>query len=200
LRVDDGGRRQRDAGHGGGLLMSGRRNLGAFARLAALAAAAFTGCFSDPTEVVVVVDTDATSRDFVQMQFMTTPGVARPDLLEMPFLAVADATPLPVTLGLTPAAGRTSSTFDVIVEFITAGAAGGSGELPFLHRRVSNISFVPEQIMTVFIPLFRFCSSNGTTSFPHAQDDECRDITAPVLTKFDEDNIPHLSKPVAATP
>jgi hypothetical protein len=180
--------------------MSAPRKPGASARLAALAALGLMGCFSDPTEVVVVVDTDATSRDFVQMQFTTTPGFARPDMLQMPFLAFANATPLPVTLGLTPAEDRTPSTFDVIVEFITANGASGVGDIPFLHRKVSNINFVPDQIVTLFIPMLSFCSSNGTTSFPHALDDECRDITAPVLTKFDEDNIPHLSKPVAATP
>jgi hypothetical protein len=181
--------------------MSAPRKLGAFARLAALAALALTGCFSDPTEVVVVVDTDATFRDFVQMQLSTTPGFARGgDMQSTQILAYASPTPLPVTLGLTPGAGRTPSTFDVIVDLITANGAVGSGDIPFLHRRVSNINFVPDQMMTLFIPMLSICSSNGTTAFPHALDDDCRDITAPVLTKFDDDNIPHLSKPVAATP
>ncbi|HVR02366.1 MAG TPA: hypothetical protein VMT47_09560, partial [Polyangia bacterium] len=89
----------------------------------------------------------------------------------------------PSTLGVTPSAGTTA--FEVAVVL-----AGNMGQ-PFLQRKVSNIRFVPDQIRALFIPLLKACACNGTNC-PHALDDGCRDITAPVLTSFDESNLPRL--------
>jgi hypothetical protein len=68
--------------------------------------------------------------------------------------------------------------------------AGNMGQ-PFLQRKVSNIRFVPDQVRALFIPILKACACNGTNC-PHALDDGCRDITAPVLTSFDENNLPRV--------
>jgi hypothetical protein len=156
--------------------------------LATLVVAPLAGCFSDPTEVVVVVDTDATPRDFQQITF--TIGTS------MQQVAFANPTPMPVTLGLTPNPGS-PTTFELVVTFNNMDShTGGSF---FLRRAVSNIHFVSDEMRTLFIPMLSVCTCNGTNC-PHALDDECRDITAPVLTAFDENNLPHLSKAPTATP
>ena len=148
--------------------------------LTALVIAAFAGCFADPTEVVVVVDTDAVSVvDFQQVNYQLGSGFS-PGFGSGAF---ANPQPMPSTLGVTPSAGAT--TFDVVVTF-----AGNMGQ-PFLRRKVSNIRFVPDQIRALFIPMLKACACNGTNC-PHALDDGCRDITAPVLTSFDESNLPRL--------
>ncbi|HEV3032938.1 MAG TPA: hypothetical protein VG319_14920 [Polyangia bacterium] len=151
--------------------------------LAALVAAS-AGCFSDPTEVVVVVDTDAVSFvDFQQIKYQLgfSPNLGGTS-------AVGNPEPMPSTLGLTPSSpGATTgaTTFDVVVTF-----AGNMGQ-PFLQRKVSNIRFVPDQVRALFIPILKACACNGTNC-PHALDDGCRDITAPVLTSFDENNLPRV--------
>ena len=145
--------------------------------LAALAAPMLAGCFPDPTEVVVVVDTDAKPFvDFQQISYQIGPNVggafANPDLM-------------PSTLGVTPSQGAT--TFEVVV--ILASNVRGA---EFMRRKVSNIRFVRDQMRALFIPMLSVCSCNGTTNCPHALDAGCRDITAPVLTSFDESNLPRL--------
>jgi hypothetical protein len=157
--------------------------------LAALAAAAVAGCFADPTEVVVVVDTDARPfQDFGQVTFDLgspfSPGQGG---------AFANAAPMPVTLGVTPAQGSTTSAFDVTVTLMNLTNGGF-----FLRRKVSNVPFVSGQMRTLFIPMLSICACIGT-SCPHALDAQCRDITAPVLTSFDEGNIPRLPPTATAT-
>jgi hypothetical protein len=148
--------------------------------LTALVTTVSAGCFADPTEVVIVVDTDAVSFvDFQQINYQLgralSPGIENG--------AFANPQPMPSTLGVTPSAGAT--TFEVVV--VLAGSMGQ----PFLQRKVSNIRFVPDQIRELFIPMLKACACNGTNC-PHALDDGCRDITAPVLTSFDESNLPRL--------
>jgi hypothetical protein len=138
------------------------------------------GCFADPTEVVIVVDSDAVAFvDFQQINYQLGSGFSS----GFGSGAFANPQPMPSTLGVTPSAGAT--TFEVVVVL-----ADNRGQ-PFLQRKVSNIRFVPDQIRALFIPILKACACNGTNC-PHALDDGCRDITAPVLTSFDESNLPRL--------
>jgi hypothetical protein len=152
--------------------------------LAVLAAAPLAGCFADPTEVVVVVDTDGRPfQDFGQVNFQLSSPISPGQG------AFANAAPMPVTLGVTPGQGSTTRTFDVTVTLMNLTNGGF-----FLRRKVSNVSFVSDQMRALFIPMLSICACTGT-SCPHALDDQCRDITAPVLTPFDEGNLPRLPPP-----
>ncbi|HEY2731805.1 MAG TPA: hypothetical protein VGK52_17805 [Polyangia bacterium] len=149
--------------------------------LTALLTAVSAGCFADPTEVVIVVDTDAVAfADFQQINYQLGRGFS-PGFENGAF---ANALPMPSTVGVTPS-GPGTTTFEVVVIF-----TGNTGQ-PFLQRKVSNIPFVPDQMRALFIPMLKGCACNGTNC-PHALDDGCRDITAPVLTSFDESNLPRL--------
>jgi hypothetical protein len=171
--------------------------------LAALAATAFSGCFADPTEVVVVMDTDAKApTDFAQIQFtFSTGGVTFPNgrtSSNMIAFASADGSSLPVTIGVIPAG---ESEFDVLVTLATNPSFFGdpaNAPLPFETRKVSNVRFVTNEMRTLFIPIPKICAcvtaaGAPSTNCPHALDPECSDITSPKLTDFDEDNLPRLA-------
>lgn len=171
--------------------------------LAALAATAFSGCFADPTEVVIVMDTDAKApTDFSQIQFtfFSTGGVIFPDgsmRSNQIASASADGSSLPVTVGVIPAG---ESAFDVLVTLATNPSSFGdpaNAPLPFETRKVSNVRFVTNEMRTLFIPVPKVCAcvtaaGKPSTNCPHALDPECSDITSPTLTDFDEDNLPRL--------
>ena len=171
--------------------------------LAALAAIALSGCFADPTEVVVVMDTDAKApTDFAQIQFtfFSTGGVTSSDGSKgsnTDAFASADGSSLPVTVGVIP---EGESAFDVLVTLTTRPWSSFdpmNPPLPFATRSASNVRFVTNEMRTLFIPIPKICAcvtATGTpsTNCPHALDPECSDLTSPTLTDFDEDNLPRL--------
>jgi hypothetical protein len=154
--------------------------------------AALAGCLPDPTEVVVVVDTDLTQFvDYDVIDIQLTPRNSAGFQC-----ATGSPSTLPITLGVIPQGGGAFK--------VTASALKGSpcmqqfGPAPFgqqtvsvVTRMVSNVPFVADERRALFITLLRQCMCQGTTC-AHALEPECRDVTAPVLTDFDEDNIPHL--------
>ena len=159
--------------------------------IAALAAVALTGCFADPTEVVVVVDTDAKPfTDFGTIQFMFSSGEQ----------AFGDPSRLPATVGVRPQGPSTE--FDVLVNLGVGANAPpfdptGRSPLPFAVRKASNVRFVNGEMRVLLLPILRACacvdaSGMPTTSCPHALDPDCQDLTDPSLAEFDEDNIPRL--------
>ena len=153
--------------------------------LALLFAASLSGCFDDPTEIVIAVDTDAIPmQDFSQIQFMLSQGQQ----------SFADSSTLPATLGVTRSGPTTE--FDVTVTLNTGSPFGQGTVTPFVTRKASHVKFAPDQMKVLFLPLFRACAcivdSMPSTTCAHALDPECRDITVPVLSDFDEDNIPRL--------
>ncbi len=163
---------------------------GAF--VAALATAALAGCFADPTEVVVVVDTDAKPlTDFGMIQFTFSSGEQ----------ASGSATTLPATVGVRPQ-GSTSTEFDVLVT-LNVGVNNFVGNpmvgapLPFAARKASNVRFVDGEMRVLFLPILRACacvdaSGMPSTNCPHALDPDCADLTDPNMSEFDDDNIPRL--------
>jgi hypothetical protein len=167
--------------------------------LAALLAAPLGGCFADPTEVVVVVDTDATPfKDFAQIMFSFSDGL----------VSFADATALPTTLGVMPGP---SPTFDVVVTLNTTMSFGqmrgpdGTATPTFATRKASEVRFVPNEMRVLFLPIPKLCSCTDAsgmviTSCANALEPACRDLRAPPLSAFDEDNIPRLAKSPAPTP
>jgi hypothetical protein len=170
--------------------------------LAALTATALTGCFADPTEVVVVMDTDAKApADFTQVQFSFSSGqMIFPGGIMKPSpggFASADGSSLPVTVGVIP---EGESAFDVMVTLTTNASSFDdpmNPPLPFATRSASNVRFVTNEMRTLFIPIPKICAcvtATGTpsTNCPHALDPECSDLTSPTLTDFDEDNLPRL--------
>jgi hypothetical protein len=164
------------------------------ALLAALLAAPLGGCFADPTEVVIVVDTDATPfKDFAQIMFSFSDG----------FSAFADAATLPATLGVRP--GGQSLTFDVIVTLNTTMSFGqmrapdGTATLTFATRKASEVRFVSNEMRVLFLPIPKLCSCTDASGMPitscaHALDPACLDLRAPPLSELDEDNLPRLAK------
>jgi hypothetical protein len=170
--------------------------------LAALAATAFSGCFADPTEIVVVMDTDAKApTDFAQVQFaFSSANVIFPDGSQrsnMIGFASADGSSLPVTVGVVPAG---ENAFDVSVTLATNAVSFDpmNPALPFATRTVSDVRFVTNQMRTLFIPIPKICAcvtADGTpsTNCPHALDPECSDLTSPKLTDFDADHLPRLA-------
>lgn len=154
-------------------------------RAAVLAGAlALVGGCREPTEVVVVVDTDLTQFvDFDVIRFSLSNGFGG-GLSE-----VGTSTTLPATMGFVPTEGG-RQVFDIMVA-ASKNDGFNSRPLPVVSRRVSNIPFVEGEMRTLFVSLLRHCACDGT-SCPNALDDECRDVTAPTLTDFDEDNLPRL--------
>jgi hypothetical protein len=170
------------------------------ALVASLAAAALAGCFADPTEVVVVVDTDAKPlTEFGAIQFNFSSGEQ----------AIGSATTLPATVGVRPQGF--SKEFDVLVN-LNVGADNlrpgnpmlGQSPLPFAARKASNVQFIDGEMRVLFIPIPRACacvdaSGMPSTNCPHALDPECADLVDPNMAEFDEDNIPRL-RPSANAP
>jgi len=155
-----------------------RRALGVLA-VALAGTGLLGGCLHDPTEIVVVVDTDLKiGSDFEIIQFQIFGRQSVPNF-------VPESTTLPATLGLVPQASGPSQ-FDVMAVAVKLDTIGRT---PVVQRRVSNIQFVPNEMRAVFIPLLRQCMClrpNCDTNPP------CNDIVTPTLTAFDQDHIPHL--------
>lgn len=151
-----------------------------------LAAALLGGC-REPTEVVVVVDTDL--QQFVDFDSITFSLVST---FGGPAGQVGTSRTLPATLGLVPADGG-RQTFDLTVSAMRDPF--NFQDPPVASRRVSNITFVSGEMRTLFVSLLRKCACEGT-SCPNALDPDCRDVTKPKLTAFDEDNLPRLEAQV----
>lgn len=148
------------------------------------------GCLKDPTEIVIVADSDLTPFvDFDVIEFIGFPHF--PDSFGRGTSTTgnqwATATKLPATLGIVPQEFAAQN-FDVMVTASRGFDVNGQ-RMHLVTRRVSNISFVPDQQRAVFITLLRECKCTGTNC---PNDDVCKDVTAPVLLPFDEENIPHL--------
>jgi hypothetical protein len=175
--------------------------------LAGFAATALTGCFADPTEVVVVVDTDAKpGTDFAQIELTVTSGATQGFTQTQQAFSFNEQ--LPVTLGVKR--GGPSETFDVLVTLNTTTSVfqPAMTSLPaFATRKAANVAFVKDQLSVLFIPVFRACacvdaSGMPITSCPNALQPQCHDLVAPKLGEFDDGNVPHLTaaQTAAATP
>jgi hypothetical protein len=165
-----------------------------------LAAAAVSGCFADPTEVVVVVDTDAkVGRDFIDVQLCFSSGSFGPS-----FESHADGSTWPVTVGARHEGGI-APTFDVLVKLNTTFAPdpcnstfrGMQPAPPFDTRKAMDVRFVDGEMRALYLPLFRACAcvddaGMPITNCPHALDPDCHDLSNPQLADFDEDNLPHI--------
>jgi hypothetical protein len=149
------------------------------AALALAGAALLGGCLHDPTEVVVVVDSDLQPGEFDTIQFVI--------FARSQFNQVAEATQLPATLGIVPSEFGAQQ-FDVAAVARRGFDAFGNPN-NLVQRRVSNIRFVPDEMRAVFITLLRQCMCNGTNC---DIDPPCNDIEAPTLIEFDAGNLPHL--------
>jgi hypothetical protein len=152
--------------------------------LAGLALLLLGGCLQDPTEIVVVADTDMTIFvDFDAIQFELPDQFGGGGIFP-----VGSTTVLPATMGFLPQENGRQK-FDVIVRAVRNDTF--QGRIPVVTRRVSNIPFVSGEIRAVFMKILDYCRCQGTTC-AHALEPECIDITKPELLAFDEDNIPHL--------
>lgn len=167
--------------------MRAARQSGRAARATAVAVAGVVslllagGC-REPTEIIVIADTDMTPFvDFDNIQFHIQNQFFGPTGED----GVTSRT-LPATLGIVAAEGG-RPVFDLTLTVNTSDPR----QPALVTRRVSNIPFVEGEMRAVFVPLLRQCQCDGTAC-AHALDDECRDITAPVLTDFDDENLPRL--------
>jgi hypothetical protein len=167
----------------------------------ALATSALAGCFADPTEVVVVLDTDAKlGRDYNSVQLCFNPGGE----------SDADGTTWPVTVGVRKM--DATPTFTVLVKLNTTlntFAPGGCDSNPmlpgrtqttanpFIVRTAKDVQFVDGQMRALFLPLRTMCACVDAAGMPitgcaNALEPECADLSNPPLSDFDEDNLPHL--------
>jgi hypothetical protein len=177
--------------------MAAGRGLARGVVLVALAATVLAGCFDDPTEVVVVLDTDAKlGTDYQDVQLCFSSGME----------AHADGTKWPATVGVRRM-GPTQ-TFTVLVKMNTIPSFGtcnsglrpggmNSALPPFDTRTAKDVEFVDGQMRSLFLPLLRACAcvdaaGMPTTNCVHALDPDCQDLSNPKLSDFDEDNLPHL--------
>jgi hypothetical protein len=169
----------------------------------ALAAAPLAGCFSDATEVVVVVDTDLQPSEFGSLTFSVVSGNFNAGAGGGSFDPTMTA--LPATMGVVPVGSSTD--FDVTVTMWPPGVGPGgpafpqenvpvrpgtmAPTLPMTSRKASHVRFVGGAQQMLFLPLTRPCLCNGT-SCPHALDPECRELISPAMTAFDSSRIPRI--------
>jgi hypothetical protein len=164
----------------------------------ALMTGALTGCFADPTEVVVVVDTDAkVGRDFAEVQLCFSSGEE----------SRADGLSWPVTVGAR-LEGSFTTMFTVQVRLNTTNGSApcnSRGPMfpmvqtppPFDTRTAMDVRFVNGEMRALFLPMLKACACIDASGMPitncsHALDPDCRDLSNPQLAEFDEDNLPHL--------
>jgi hypothetical protein len=175
-------------------------SLGFLAVLTGSLALLVSGC-RQPTEIVVVVDTDLTigsDFDVIQFGFGTTAFQSE----------FASAAQLPATLGVVPSGsdapspggpgGANNLTLVVTAARFGQGSIPGNGvpsqNAPVVTRGVTGLRFVDGQERMLFVPLFRRCMCQGT-SCPNLTDPDCKDITTPALADFDEDHLPRITAP-----
>ena len=170
---------------------AGRR----LAALAVLAVLAGAGCFDDPTQVVVAVDTDArVGTDFSGVAFL----VSTPQFQQRCALcpsATSDGHAWPVTLAVAPGDGVPNFTVEVQLTIQSPT------QQVFSTRTAKDVRFVPGQRSVLFIPMLRSCACVDAAGMPitscaRALDPDCVDFSNPPLGELDEDNLPHL--PAAA--
>jgi hypothetical protein len=151
----------------------------------ALACGLVLGACREPTEVVVVVDSDMQAGiDFDTVRFvMLSGGSFRAEL--------ASATAVPATLGVVPLEFDSRPRFDITIE-VTKGFDFNGNPVPVVTRRVSNIPFVADEQLALLVEIWRECACRGTNC---RSDPPCNDILAPTLIDFDEDALPRLGHP-----
>jgi len=154
------------------------------------------GCWRDPTEIVIVVDTDLTpnvdfNNLFIQLEncFFTQ--------------CAATAFTLPATLGVVPPSSGVPPGFEAgfgVTVSTTVGVTGmfGSSSGPSVTRGASGLQFVSDEIRALFLPLYRKCQCQGTTC-PNLADPDCADLNEPALSSFDEDQLPRIGAPTMTT-
>jgi hypothetical protein len=144
--------------------------------------ALLAGC--DPTEVVVVVDTDVQSSSSDEIDLAVTTqdlGGGFPTSTASPFQ-------LPITLGVTTKGQE--STFQVTVTLIRDAQT----DRKTVDTRIAfDVPFTKDERRALFVPLFNKCVGTGTAQ-PNALDPDCLDLVSPRTTSFDEDNFPRIPK------
>jgi hypothetical protein len=148
------------------------------------------GCWHDPTEIVIVVDSDLKiGADFDDLDFQLGNCISGQ--------CTATCSTLPATLGIVPPSGEPAG---LDPEFsVTVTALKGTDGTQVVARGASMLRFVSNDVRALFLPLYRRCECQGTTC-PNLADPDCADIDEPVLTEFDEDHIQRLSKDSSSTP
>jgi hypothetical protein len=161
------------------------------------------GCH-EPTEIIVVVDTDLTlGKDFDQIDFSLGGGFQG---------QVASATRLPATLGVVPPdtngqviqppepsrGGGDDSGLSIMVQATTFAndmptIVNGVPILPapIALRGASGLQFVDGKELVLFLPLYRRCMCAQNVC-PNLTETDCKDIISPVLPEFDEDHVPRI--------
>jgi hypothetical protein len=144
-------------------------------------AALLAGC--DPTEVVVVVDTDVqpSSSDEIDLAVTAQDFGGFPTSTASPF-------ELPITLGVTTKGQE--STFQVTVTLIRDAQT----DRETVDTRIAfDVPFTKDERRALFVPLYNKCVGTGTAQ-PNALDPDCLDLVSPTTTSFDEDNLPRIPR------
>jgi hypothetical protein len=153
---------------------------GARGALALALAALLGGCLHDPTEIVVVVDSDLQPGEFDAIQFVL---FGRGQIGGQ----IAESNAVPATLGIVPSEFGVQQ-FDIAA--VARNSYDGLGNPNIVvQRRVSHIRFVPHEMRAVFISLLRQCMCRGTNCDINPP---CNDVDPPTLLEFDADHLPHL--------
>jgi len=171
------------------------------AGVAALVALALAGCFDDPTQIVVVVDTDAKpGSDFTQVEFLTS-TIDEPGGAGQGPIAFSNGDAWPVTLAVNPLSAVPSFTVQVRLVAGKPMSFDPNGGIAFSTRTAKDVRFVAGQRSVLFIPMLRSCacvdaSGMPITSCARALDPDCKDLSDPPVSELDEDHLPRL--PAAA--
>jgi hypothetical protein len=160
--------------------------------VAAVVAASFlaAGCNDQPTQVVLVVNSDLVSPsevNTVSMSFAPGPFEPPSDV----FIAGELIGAFPISLGIV-SQGETPS-FSLVVRLLNNTQNGET--LIVVSKTVTDVRFVAEQTQMLLLELSRTCACEGT-SCPLPGNPSCDKITNPTLVPFD----PALAPPTDSAP
>ena len=147
--------------------------------VAAAPSLAAVGCHDQPTQVVLVVDSDLlVPADVTSFSVTVAPGPFEPP--PDSFLTSAPIGAFPISVGIV-SQGQTPS-FSFVARLLDEHDP--TKALIVLSKTVTDVRFVPEQTLMLLLDLPRSCACQGT-SCPLPGDPVCDKITRPALVPFD---------------
>ena len=148
------------------------------------------GCHDQPTQVVLVVNSDLippTEVNTLSVSVAPGPFEPPPEL----FISGGQVVTFPVSLGIV-SQGEAPS-FSLVVRLLNNDQAGRS--LIVVSKTVTDVRFVAEQTQMLLLDLPRTCACQGT-SCPLPGNPVCDRTTNPTLVEFD----PALAPPTDTAP
>jgi hypothetical protein len=144
------------------------------------------GCHDQPTQVVLVVDSDLVAPSEVNtFSVSVAPGPFEPP--PEVFIAGAQIGAFPISLGIVSQGGTPS--FSLVVRLLDNDQNGQP--LIVVSKTVTDVRFVAEQTQMLLLDLPRSCACEGT-SCPLPGNPVCDKATNPALVPFDPARAPSI--------